>query len=134
MIKAQKILMSDNLNYENVEILSTEEQESAGIQNYFEDAQVAFKAKEGMIIAPVYNITYICLDKNRKTLPSTHSRRVSRVTISSEIVQQNAYILDPGASPLVGVPQIFPPQEQFVIACAEGLFITADYQVVQLHL
>ena len=133
-IKAQKILMSDNLNYEDVEILSDEEQKTADIKNYFEDAQIAFKTKEGMIIAPVYNITYICMDRSKKTLPPAHSRMVRRVTISSEIVQQDAHILDPGASPIVGIPQIYPPQEQFVIACAEGLFITADYQIVQIEL
>jgi hypothetical protein len=133
-IKAQKILMSDNLNYEDVEILSDEEQQAIGIKNYFEDAQIAFKAKEGMIVAPVYNVTYVCLDRSKKTLPPAHSRVVARVTISSEIVQQDAHILDPGASPTVGIPQIYPPQEQFVVACAEGLFVTADYQIVQLHL
>ena len=132
MIQANRIIISGSLVYENVQILDYQEQQDAGLKNYFEDAQIAFKCKDGFFIIPVYSITFVHL-RNR-TIPSELSQKVVRITISGEITFQNASILDSRMSAEADIPQIFNELEQFVFAVPrDGIYITADYNVVQIH-
>lgn len=136
MINALRVTIAGNIPLENAEILTNEEQKNLNIKNYFEDAQIAIKCKEGTFVLPEYKITFILIRTNlkaRKIRPDI-ARKVKRLSIAGNMSVSPAWVVHPDKHKDIGVPQIFKPYDQFVFACDDGLFVTTDFQITMMEL
>jgi hypothetical protein len=134
MILAESITLGGDYSAENVQIFSREESLARGIKDYFEDAQLLLKCKEGTFLVPKYIITIIKLSSSRRKLKENISRKVGRICISGNIIHDNCYLLHPLMHAEAGIPLVFKDYEQFAFACNDGLFITTDYNVRLIEL
>ena len=134
MISAQRITVAGKLPFENAQILSVDEQASAGIDNYFEEDQLVIKCKEGTFILPSYKITLVLLNRSTKKLSPEVAKKIKRLTIAGELTFCPAYVVHSGMQEQAGIPPIFKSYAQFSFACGEGLYVTNDFNVTMMEL
>jgi hypothetical protein len=133
MTKAEQITIDKNKVYSNVQIFSTQEANSKGIPNYFEDAQTVIQCNEGILVLPHYAISVIRLNSSKKKFGTDLSKLVKRVCLVGDLVYSQCYLINPQKHLTAGIPEIFRPYEQFTFACPDGLFITTDCHVVMIQ-
>ena len=131
-INAERITISGNLPFENVQILPSYDK-SHKAPEYFDDSQIIMKSGKDRIITSIFQITAILLSSGKKRLPDNLSKKFTRLTISGEMTFSPVWVLDPGKHQEAGIPLIFREYEQFTFACSEGLYITSDYSITLME-
>lgn len=130
MITAERILIG-KIPFEKVKIYTHEE--DVGLPNYFEDAQIVVKCKDGTFIVPSYKITMILLRKKTTKLGPKFAKKYKRLVVGGECSYSPAYVVHSDKHADVGIPQVFKEYEQFAFACIEGLYITTDFNVLAIE-
>lgn len=131
MIKVLRITLSSNNPYDNVEILDRSEQDTLGIHNIFEDAQVVFKCKTGTFMLPDYKIRMIQL---KKYAPKPLGRKFKRILLDDELNFSDIYQITSDQYDKYGIPQVFRSDEQFVFWCkSDGIIIVPDFQIIYIR-
>jgi len=133
MIKALRITLDGNIPYENVIIYDVHEMGKLPYVNFFEDFGLVFTCKDGTFTMPDYSIRLIHLRRGKVKVPEG-SHRVKRILLGDDLNYQDCYIIDKGQYENCGIPLIFNDFEQLAFVNKEGLFITADFQVVKIKL
>ncbi len=133
MIRAARITIAGNIPFEDVTILEPHEATNAGVKNYFEDAQILIKSKDGLFILPKYRISLIHLSRKARA-PKGMCTKFKRVSLSGNMTYCPAYVVHPGRHTEIGIPNIFKSYEQFNFFCSEGLFVTSDFNVMLMEL
>ena len=132
MIRAMRVTIAGNVPFEDASILTEEEQEERGILNYFEDAQVVIKCKDGVFTIPIYKISLIELRKARIITDSSIVEKVVRLAIGNTTFGP-AYIIKPGKLSDAGLPLIFKPLDQFTFIADGIAHITTDFNVTLIQ-
>ena len=131
----KRITLRSNIVYENIELLTKEEQLRLGINQYVPDVQVAFRCKEGLMLTSAFHIIIIQINTHQRKLKMDRCNRVERLTLSGDNVYEKLCVLDKVHHEEYGIPLIFkPPMEQFVFACNDGMFLANTFHILQIVL
>lgn len=132
MLKAIRILISGNVSYEDVTIYSNEDQKALPIPNLFEDSQIIVTCKCGNFIITDYQIVQVHVRKGR-IRPPDGCFKILRIRLSDDIQHGISYIVPPEKWDQLGIPMLFRDFEQFVFMNKEGIFITTDFNVLDIR-
>lgn len=127
-----RIIIAGSVPFEDVSILTDAEQEALGMVNYFEDAQIVIKCKDGLFTIPTYKISLIELKKARKITNPSIVEKVVRLAIGNTTFGP-AYIVKPGRLSDAGLPLIFEPLDQFTFIADGIAHITTDFNVTLMQ-
>lgn len=130
MIKVDRVTVGGNIPFENVQILTEEEQHS--MTNFFEDSQIVIKCKSGLFTLPMYKVSLILLSRSRK-LNVSLCEKVKRLSLSGDMTFSPAYILKPENLEASGIPLIFKKFDQFTFHADEGIYITTDFNITMIE-
>lgn len=133
MVKALRITVAGDVPYEQVTIYSHYLGDSSQAPDLFEDAQLVFTCKHGKFVVPDYNVTLVQLRTGR-IAPPDDCIRAKRILLWGDLNYQDCYIIQQADYAKYGIPQIFREYEQMTFICKDGLFITTDIQVKNIHL
>ena len=129
--RAARISVDGKLPYENIEILTVAQEHKLNIPNFFEEEQLSFRCKDGLVTIPHWRVTLIHLNKNTKVpRGSVHTLRIA---LSGELVFEHAWIIDPKSYKQAGIPLIYTADKQFTFVSHEGTFITSDWNICQVE-
>lgn len=135
MIKAIRLMASDDLNYNDVSIYEKGDKNFDNIPDYFEGSSLIISTIDhNKILIPVHSVKYIHYKKSPNKFNNDIGKKISRITINGGISHKNPYILNPGKFKEANVPLIFNKYEQFVFCVNEGIFITTDYNISAMYI
>ena len=133
MIPLKRITLRSNIVYENIQLLSDEEQQKQGITRYLTEGQIAFKCKDGLIISSAFHVILIQISTHQKKLATDKCNRAARLTLSGDNVYDKLCVLNKKQHQEYNIPLIFrPPMEQLVFACNDGMYIANSFHVLQI--
>lgn len=133
MIQLKRITLRSNIVYENIQLLTNEEQQILGITRFLTEGQIAFKCKDGLIISSAFHVIIIQISVHQKKLAIDKCNKVKRLTLSGDNVYEKPYMLNKNQHQEYNIPIIFkPPMEQIIFACNDGMYIANSFHVLQI--
>lgn len=133
MIQLKRITLRSNITYENIQLLTNEEQQKLGITKFLTEGQIAFKCKDGLIISSAFHVIIIQTSIHQKKLATDKCIKIKRLTLSGDNVYEKSYILNKNQHQEYNIPLIFKqPMEQIVFACNDGMYIANSFHVLQI--
>lgn len=125
MFKARRLVIADELPYENVQILTHDEAKKQNIPHYFEDEEVVFKCKDGIFSTTIYQLVSIDLRKAIR-IPA-ECDFAAAISMQHTITYENCYIIPNNLYKKYNIPDLFGDfQFTFIPDKEKDVLITND--------